>query len=474
MPSGHGFQFEIRIKDATGNKSNAILDKVTLAFESAITSISSECGADALHIGKERVNRRKMLTGSGVAITLPFLESLASPTHSFAGARPTAAPMRMVCVGLEYGLHPTDFFPEETGRNYQLPRLLEPLASLKDDYTVFSGLDHPGVSGGHYATHTFLSGIRSDQANAQPEGNITVDQKAVEFVGAKSRFPSLQLGLGGGGISWTRNGVAIPPITNLQTVFDALFLETQKSKRKQLSDSFEVSHSILDVVQDEAAALRKRISHDDLSKLDEYLTSIREVEKQLRQSEAWLQKAKPKTGYRLPEQLPTNFYGETPLFYQLMKLALQTDSTRVISLAVNGWGGSSGLPGVTKGYHDITHHGLNEAKLKQLSIIETFHTSQFASFVESLKRSQASSDSSLLDHTMVLLGSGLGNANSHSNRNLPLVLAGGGFAHGEHKSYPKTNGHQTPACNLFVSMLQRFGLETDRFGTANGSLPGLS
>jgi len=422
----------------------------------------------------QSIERRRFLQGTGVAIALPFLESFARPNSLLASDGASEEPMRMVCVGLEYGLHPADFFPKDTGRDYQLPNLLKPLASLRDDYTVFSGLDHPGVKGGHYATHTFLSGITSNQASAQPEGNITVDQKAAEFIGAKTRFPSMQLGLGGGGVSWTRNGVAIPPITKLQTMFDALFLNTPESKRKQLADSYEVNRSILELVREDATALKKRISRNDLDKLDEYFTSIREVEKRIVQSKAWLKKPKPKTDYRLPKSLPNNFYGEVPLFYELMRLALQTDATRVISLAINGWRGNSGLPGVTKGYHDITHHGRSKDKLRQLSIVETFHTSQFAKFLESLKRSQASHNDSLLDRTMVLFGSGLGNASSHSNRNLPMVLAGGGFQHGEHKAYSVEDGQQTPACNLFLSMLERFGLETDQFNTSTGRLEGLS
>lgn len=421
-----------------------------------------------------RIHRRRFLKAAGVSVALPFFESIRAPIPLRAGEGPDEKSMRMVCIGLEYGLYPTHFFPDKTGRGFQLPKLLKPLAQVRDDVTVFSGLDHPGVTGGHYATHTFLSGIRSDHASAQPEGNISVDQKAAEFVGSKTRFPSMQLGLGGGGVSWTRNGVAIPPMTRLQSVFDALFLETPASKKDRLSDDYEVSRSILDVVRDDAAALQKRLGRDDLEKLDEYFTTIREVEQRLVQSEAWLREPKPKPDYRLPSPLPDDFYREVPLFYDLMRLALQTDSTRVISLAVNGWGGSSGLPGVTKGYHDITHHGRDEGKLKQLSIIETFHTSQLARFLESLKRTQASDDASLLDQTMVLFGSGLGNASSHSNRNLPLILAGGGFRHGEHKAYNQQKSRKIPACNLYVSMLQRFGLETNRFGTSTGTLQGLS
>ena len=288
---------------------------------------------------------------------------------------------------------------------------------LKNDFTVFSDLDHPGITGGHQSTHTFLSGIRSDQAKQFPEGNVTVDQRAAEFVGAETRYQSMQLGLGGGGVSWTRNGVEIPTITRLQTMFDALFLETPQSKRKRQAGAFAVNRSILDVVGEDAAALKKRISLGDSTKLEEYFTSIREVEKRLEQSEAWLNKPKPTSNYKLPAPLPTSFTEEVALFYDLMKLALQTDSTRVISMAIHGWTGDSGLSGVTKGYHDLSHHGRDDTKLQQLGVIEQFHTSQLARFLDSLKRSQVADDASLLDRTMVLMGSGLGNASSHSNRN---------------------------------------------------------
>lgn len=427
----------------------------------------------------KRLNRRKMLRGTGAVIALPFVESLSASRHlnageSIADIGTGGAPMRMVCIGLEYGLYPADFFPQKTGRDYELPPLLSPLRELRNDFTVFSGLDHPGISGGHQATHTFLSGIRSNQAKQHPEGNITVDQKAAEHVGAQTRYQSMQLGLGGGGVSWSRNGVEIPTIDRLQTMFDALFQETPQSKRTRQARAFSVNRSILDVVGEDAAALKKRVSAGDATKLDEYFTSIREVEKRLEQSAAWLNKPKAKTNFKLPKTPPTSFTEEVALFYDLMKLALQTDSTRVISMAIHGWKGDSGLTGVTKGYHDLSHHGRDEAKLKQLGIIERFHTAQLARFLGNLKETQAAEDASLLDRTMVLFGSGLGNASSHSNRELPLLLAGGSFQHGEHKSYPATGGAKTPACNLYLSMLQRFGVESERFGTSTGTLQGLS
>jgi hypothetical protein len=429
-----------------------------------------------MHFPDTQFSRRAFLRGSGALVALPFFESLAKPVSAIAASGRSVEPMRMVCIGLNYGMHPQGFFPQQSGRDYELPYLLKPLERLKNDFTVFSHLDHPGMKGGHQAVHTYLSGIRSDMAKAMPEGNITMDQKAAEFVGAATRFPSMQLKVGGGdeGISWTRNGVSIPSMSNLQQVFDALFKETDEAHKRRLARSNKLNSSILDIVRADANDLKKSLSSNDLEKLDEYFTSVREVEKRLQMSDAWLSKPKPRVDYRFPKPMPTSFYEEVPLYYDLMKLALITDSTRVISYSINGWSGDSGLPGVTQGYHALTHHGMDPTRLKELTIIETFHARQLARFIEDLKNTQVEGQSSLLDRTMVLFGSGMGNASSHSNRDLPLILAGGGFTHGEHKDYPKVGDKQTPACNLYVSMLQKFGLETDTFGTSRGTLEGLS
>ena len=427
---------------------------------------------------KPPLSRRAFLHGSGALVALPFLESMALPMTAIPSTGPALEPMGMVAIGLEYSMHPRGFFPKGLGRNYKTPKLLKPLESLREDFTVFSSLDHPGIKGGHGATHTFLSGIRSELAEAQPEGNISMDQKAAEFVGSNTRYPSIQLNTGGGsfggGISWSRNGVTLPPVPDMQALFDALFVETPESKKARLAKSYQLNASILDVVREDAQSLKKHLSKSDLDKLDEYFTSVREVEKRLSMSEAWLNKAKPVVNYKLPRPLPTTFYDEVPLYFDLMKLALQTDSTRIITYNIVGWKGSPGLSGVTKGYHDLTHHGQDPEKLRQLELIELFYSRQLSRFLESLKLLQASDDKSLLDHTMVLFGSGIGNAASHSNRNLPLLLAGGGFKHGEHRNYPKSDGNQTPACNLYLSMLQRFGMEIDQFNTSTGTLAGIS
>ena len=425
-------------------------------------------------------DRRTFLRGVGASIALPFLESMPNPL-SAAQKIGMVSPMRMVCVGYNYGLNPERFFPQTAGKDYILPQYLESFGDIRDRFTVFSNLDHPGVKGGHKAVHAFLSGVLANEAKDRPGRNVSVDQLAADFVGSQTRYASLQLDIGGADsvkswtrLSWTQNGVPAPPITNLQQVFDGLFQETSASQKKRLARSYKLNSSILDVVMEDAALLKQRLNASDLDKLDEYFTSIREVEKRLNMSEEWLNTAKPVVDYRLPDPMPIRFVDKVPLYYDLMKLALQTDSTRVISFAVSEWDGPSGLDGVTQGYHTLTHHGRDETRLRQLGKVEDFLMKTQSDFVRSLDSVQVENGQSLLDRTMVLSGAGMGNASSHSNVKLPLMLAGGGFAHGEHKAYPDEDHLRTPACNLYLSMLQRFGLEIEQFGTSSGTLNNFS
>ena len=432
----------------------------------------------------QTVDRRTFLRGAGLSLALPFLETIVGSVvtetamsgliSQVATSTAGQSHRRMVCVSINFGMNPGGFFPQKIGHNYTMPTLLKPLEPLRDDLTIFSHLDHPGMTGGHGAVHTYLSGVKIEHAKNMKEGNITVDQKAAEFVGADTRYPSLQIGIGGGqAISWSRNGVAIPSVSSLRAIFEMLFHERDARSKRALARSYDLDTSILDVVRDAAKSLERTLSKGDQDKLDEYFTSVRQVEKQMNMSEAWLDRPKPKVDYRLPTPEPTVFVDIVPLYYDLMRLALQTDSTRVISLRIKGWSGDPGLEGITQGYHTLTHHGKDPTRLKELNIVEIFHAQQYGRFLESLKSVQMGDGKSLLDETMVLLGSGLGNASSHSNKNLPLILSGGGFKHGEHKDYPKKGSSQTPACNLYLSMLQRFGLEVDRFGTSSGTLSGL-
>ncbi|MFP6587889.1 MAG: DUF1552 domain-containing protein [Pirellulaceae bacterium] len=420
------------------------------------------------------VNRRAWLRGAGGALmALPYLEAMAS----FTDRHPL--PMRMVCVGLNFGLVPRLFFPTETGSSYQLSERLAPLEKLRSEFTVFSGLDHGlNAQGGHGGVHAYLSGVLSKNSRGMPESNISVDQKAAQIVGAETRFPSLQLSSGrdpNNLISWSASGVSLPPIFNVGTIYNLLFQKVDPRLRNSTQGKYAARASILDLVKIDADYLQSRVGARDRRKLDHYFQSVRAVEKRLTQATQWLEIPKPVVDYTLPAAAnQLNFVDRVPLYYDLMALALQTDSTRVITLALADIGANYGGFNISRGYHQLTHHGKVSEYIKELSVIEQFHTQQFARFLEQLRSVREPDGKPLLDKCMVLLGSGMGNASSHSNKNLPLILAGGGFHHGDHKSYFKdeANSEATLAGKLFVSMLNQFGVAVDRFGAASGTLTG--
>ena len=424
------------------------------------------------------LNRRTFLRGiAGASLSLPFLDAMVLGSVSSTALVPT----RMVCVGTGLGFVPELFFPRKTGRSYELPVLLKPLVRHRNDFSVFSQLDHgtEGV-GGHGGVHAYLTGLLSKNSRGLPEANISLDQKAAQFVGVQTRFQSLQLASGGSDanntLSWSSAGVALPQLANLRMINSLLFRKTDPSQLGQLKGVYTDQLSILDLVKTDADRLMRKVGERDKEKLDRYFTSVREVEKKLIQSKEWLDRPKPSVDYQLPPEADGLTFSERiPLYYDLMALALQTDSTRVITFASNDIGHDAGGLGVTRGYHQLTHHGKVESYIEELAIIERFHTTQFSRFLDLLKSVDEPNGKSLFDNTMSLLGSGMGNASSHSNKNLPLMLAGGGFRHGEHKLYSKDKGRgtETRAANLFVSMLQRFGLEIDQFSSSTGTLTGL-
>ena len=421
------------------------------------------------------IGRRTFLRGvGGASLALPFLDAMA------VAATTDPVPIRMVCAGLNFGFVPQLFFPEDTGRNYKLSERLEPLEKLREDFTVFSGLDHgTEAQGGHGGVHAYLSGVLSRNSKGMPEANISIDQKAAQLVGTQTRYPSLQLASGNDPnnmISWSASGVSLPPVTQVETIYNLLFQKVDPRMRNTTQARLAARTSILDLVKTDADYLKRKVGQRDRDKLERYFTSVREVEKRLTQASEWLDRPKPTVDYQLPPGADEmNFVDRVPLYYDLLTLALQTDSTRVITLALADIGTNYGGFKISRGYHQLTHHGKVPEYITELSIIEQFHMTQLARFLEQLKEVQEPNGKTLLDNSMVLFGSGMGNASSHSNKNLPLILAGGGFRHGEHKSYFKDEAKKkaTPAGNLFVSMLQRFGMETDRFGLATTTLTGL-
>jgi hypothetical protein len=423
-------------------------------------------------------NRRFFLRAAGVSLALPLLESLTGRALGAGLALEGVAgravggkrPKRLVAIGNALGFYQPEFFPKRTGRDYELPLLLRPLEAHRENFTLFSGLDH-GHKGGHFAIHSYLSGVRTMDAKGMPEGNITLDQRAAETVGGATRFQSLTIGSedgihGGCLMSWTRSGTRVPPIPGPRELFRKLFVSDNAAEVAKAKDRFSLQASILDSVQGDAKALERRLGKRDQEKLDEYFTSVRDVEKQLEQGRRWAEVPKPEPG--MAEPANTGFVSDLPVLYDLMALALQTDSTRIATLEIAG-GFEAAAFGLKKDYHALSHHGQVKENIDGLLKLEQYQVEQFARFLTKLK-SIEDGEGTLLDHSMVLFGSGMANANAHTNTNLPIVLAGGGFEHGEHKAYPLSGLGRQPLCNLYVSMLQRFGVGVEKFGLSTGAL----
>lgn len=412
------------------------------------------------------LERRTVLKSAGVALALPVFESmLPRGIAASASERPVK---RIVCLSNNYGVYQKAFFPGDAGRNYELPPTLLPLERHREDFTIFSNLDH-GLTGGHACVPTFLNGIRPDMAAGFPEGNISVDQKAAEFVGAATRYPSLTLKVKENNqISFTRTGVQVPAI-DVTGMYRKLFLEDSAEAKKQQRLRLKRHTSILDTVLDRAGEVNRELGKQDQQKFAEYLDSVRSLEKKIELQQPWLDRPKPQT--EMTEPRPARQTAdEMKIMMELMALAIETDSTRVMTLASGFANGDFGLQG---GYHGFSHHGERPDHTAALKLIEGNQIAQMAYLIDLLKaREDAINGGTLFDHTIILFGCGMATG-THSCKNMPLVLAGGGFKLGEHRVMPAEQGHRVKACNLLLSMLQNFGLEVDRFGTSTSTLAGL-
>jgi hypothetical protein len=416
-----------------------------------------------------KIQRRQFLRAAGVALALPCFDAFSS-----ARAADAEAPKRrMVCICTPLGLHPENFIPEETGANYSLSPYLESLKDYRDDFTVISGLSHAGVSPGfaHQATASFLTGVPGAGRPGFRNG-ISLDQFAAEHIGSQTRFPALTLSGEGLGLSWSRTGAQLPAENSPSNVFAKMFLAGRADEVRAQVRRLRDNRSILDDVRDQASSLRTGLGSDDREKLDEYLTSVRQLEQRLVNDEAWNRKPKQSVNVDPPIDIlnKADLIGRTRLLFDLTHLALQTDSTRLITIMLSGTTISPTIPGVTLGHHDLSHHGKDPGKLAQLKIVEQETMKTVHDLLTKLKQTQEAG-ASLLDRTVVFLGSNLGNGSSHSVKNLPVLLAGGGFRHGRHLPFDPQN--PPPLCNLYVSMLQQLGIDVDKFGSSTGTLTGL-
>lgn len=423
------------------------------------------------------MNRRVFLRSSFATLALPALESVAAKSPDAAASKTLSGPpKRLICVGNSFGMYPEHFFPKETGSNYAMTPLLSPLKKHRKDFTVFSHLDHD-IKGGHFSVHTFLSGVKMGDAKGMPEGNISIDQRAAEHVGAETRFPSLTIGSedglhGGCQMCWTRTGVRVPPIAGPRELYRKLFINDGAKAQAEAADNLDLRGSILDSVLDDAKSLERRLSGQDRDKLDEYFTSVRDVETSLELDKRWSKVSKPTAP--MPEPENRSLVEDIPVLYDLIAIALQTDSTRVASFEMAGTGFDTSFFGLSSGYHALSHHGKKPERIEELVTIEMYQMREFARFLDKLKSiREPDSNGTLFDNAITLFGSGMGNGNAHVNTDLPIILAGGGYKLGEHKRYPAEKGKRVPLCNLYLSLLQRFGVETDFFGTSSGTLTGL-
>ena len=403
------------------------------------------------------LSRRRVLQGTGIALALPLMESQLSRAEE----KLDANPRRLVCIGNHLGYYPGNFFPKDAGLDYQISPTLQAVQRHRDDFTVFSNLDD-GMTGGHNGVKAFLSGIRKDESSGFPDKNMTIDQVAAEHVGAATRFPSITAGLDNGtDLCWTRSGVRIPPVNNPARLFEALFVQSDAASIGKERTRLTHRASVLDALRESAGKLERQLSAADRQKLDQYLTSVRAVEKQLQMSQVWLDKPKPTSPIDPVVDQERMHIEEIPLFYDLLTLALQTDSTRVATFEIPMGFRTSELE--VGSYHGLSHHSKSEERLGQLQIVEVYLMKQFAHFIDQMKEAQ------VFDHTAVVLGSGMGNGSSHSNRNLPVILAGGGMNHQGHMVCPVEDHKRVPLSNLWLSTLQWFGVEADRFGKSTGT-----
>lgn len=423
-------------------------------------------------INNRSLSRRTFLRGAGVALTLPLLDAM-SPAVS-RGQAAVRTPRRMIAVQTNTGILPQNFFPTDAGKDYTLTPYLRFLGDFKDRMTVFSGVSHPAVDGAHEAEKSFLSAA-PHPGGAGFRNTISLDQYAAEQLGPVTRFPSFVLDVNGEGVqgmSYSRSGVKIPGEKSPAALFRAMFVQGSTAEVEARVADLRRGRSLLDFVSDDARKLGKAVGPADRDRLDQYFSALRDLERQLEQTQEWERRPRPTTTAQpiVDEGERRRLIERIKLMYDVARLAFESDSTRVVSLFVNTYSIVPDLPGVTSETHSITHHGGRQEALDQLFIIESEQIKALASFLTGLHGIREGGEP-LLDRTMVLYGTPMGNANSHANTNLPVLIAGGGFRHAGHLAFDKQRNYPLP--NLYLSMLQRMGIETDRFASSTGTMRGL-
>ncbi len=411
---------------------------------------------------KRAISRRAVLRGAGVSLALPLLDAM---RPAFAATKEATSAKRFVGMSLALGLHNPNLVPEGSGADYKPSRYLQSLQDIRSDFTVVSGSSHPGVSGGHSAEGSIFSACPNSRG-ATSRNTISLDQYMAKHLGHETRFPSLVLNTNSQtSPSYTENGAMIPAENNAMRLFTRLFVDDTPEEQERQAELIRRGRSVMDVVGAEAKALQRELGPGDRDKLDAWFTSVRELEQRLVANEAWTHRPKPKVSLQPPRKIPRdNEVAVEGIYLGIVHMALATDSTRFITLHVTG-NNVNGIEGVDESYHNLSHHGMDEHKLAQLSIVEQGAVNEWGGFIRKLKADH------LLDETMVVLTSNLGNASSHDNKNMPVLFAGGGFKHGQHLAFDKKDNYPLP--NLYLSALHRLGLQDASFATSTGGMTGL-
>ena len=418
-----------------------------------------------MRLAQMKSNRRAILKGIGGAVSLPLLESEVN-----AESRSSGVPVRFLVVGNPFGAHPENFFPNRFGKEFSMSPTLKTLEWMKDRLTVISHTDHNMVSG-HGREVSFLSGVLPDDAQAYPEKNMSIDQLFARHVGSQVRFPSVGASLEGGiRMSWTANGTEKLPITDPQKLFDYLFLNLSPNEKAARKNLFERNGSILDSIGSQFNDKMLSASKSDRGRVEQFQSALRELELSFSDRSTWLDEDKPTFDisghFKQSEVTISNQYDA---IFDMIAYAFETDLTRVASVEFPASIAYTDLDGVNRSYHGCTHNGRKEDLVDELVTIEAFQISRLSRCLRKLDSiKQPGSDGSLLDNTIVLFGSGMGYGGTHSNRDLPILVAGGGFEHLGHVDARDNSGNNMPLCNLYVTLMQRFGIQRDRFNTSTG------
>lgn len=422
------------------------------------------------------LSRRTFLRGAGIALSLPMLDAMVPAFRRKAAAAETSSnpPRRMIAIQTNMGILSQHFFPTATGTDFELTAYLNLLKDFKSKMTVLSGVSHPDVDGAHEAERSFLSAA-PHPGGAGFKNSISLDQFAAEQLGPITRFPSFVLDVNAEstqGMAFSRSGVKVPAEKSPAKLYAKMFLQGKPSEVEARIADLGRGRSSLDFVSDDAKRLAKSVGAADQARLDQYYSAVRDLERQLELSQEWERKPKPTPSAPAPTDISENkkLIDKIRLMLDVARLGFESDSTRVVSLFVNTFSVVADLPGVKDETHSITHHGGRKEALDQLFIIESAQFKVLSEFLTGLNAIKEGGEP-LLDRTMVLYGAPMGNAASHDNKNLPMLLLGGGFKHAGHLAFDSKKNYPLP--NLYLSMLQRMGLPIDKFATSTGTMRGL-